>query len=272
MKTEIISITPDIAEKYLGKNESNRNLSKSRVSAYSRDMKEGRWRFNPNPIVFDNKGVLIDGQHRLHAVIEAGTAVDMFVMFDAPSESKDIIDFGKPRTAADILRIEGYADATNISALAKRIIAYETGMKSILNNMARGSASGSSSASNMQSTTKKEVVDYCRDNIDQLAGLIHAGRSIYEKSPIRLLAPSEIGFFIYALKPQDKAFEFMSMVVSGVGLQESTPELAMRRLLERVRFKKDLPITSADLTKYFFVAFEKYDKGEPCEILRLPKK
>lgn len=116
METKIVKITPEIAERYLGKNESNRNLLKSRVTIYSRDIKAGRWKFNPNPIVFDEKGILIDGQHRLHAIIEAGEPVDMLVMFGAPPESKDIIDFGKPRTSSDILKMEGYADTNNVAA------------------------------------------------------------------------------------------------------------------------------------------------------------
>jgi len=146
MQTEVVKVTPAIAEQYLSKNIKNRSISQSRVSGYANDMKEGRWLFNPNPVSFDVTGELIDGQHRLLAVIESGCEIDMLILYGAPEASKAIIDFNRPRSASDILKIEGYADANNISALAKKIIAVENGKKAEISTHRDGGGLKSGSA------------------------------------------------------------------------------------------------------------------------------
>lgn len=269
MRTQVIEVTPELAEQYLAKNESNRHLSRLRVASYADDMKNGRWKFNPNPIVFDVDGKLADGQHRLAAIIKAGIPVKMLVMFDAPIESKDIIDFGKPRTSGDVLKIDGYPDAVNVSATIKKILAFDAGKQSILSGSS-GRGWGSA-AMNFAGATKKEVVDYARANYDKVLKLVTAAHSIHQKSLIKLLSPSEIAFLLYAMTPYESGLNFLSCVISGIGLAENTPELAFRRIIERARVKKDLPITASELTKYALLAFEKYKKGEKCEFLRLPK-
>ena len=266
MKTEIVNITPKIAEKYLAKNESNRALSKSRVLAYADDIKNNRWAFNPNPIVFDVSGKLIDGQHRLHAVISCGISVEMLVMTGAPIESGQIIDFGKPRTAGDVLKIDGIQNANNIAALARLMLAFDTGKLAII----KGSNT-SGSAGHFTSATKKEVIEYAKEKFEEINEYVAVSLQIYSSSPVRLMSPSEIGLLLYALRPYESALEFITKIISGVGLNERTPELAARRVIERARVTKERPTTSAELTQLIFIAFEKYMKREECEFLRLPK-
>ena len=74
-------ITPMDAAKILGKNyEKNRNIRQSVVKRYANDMRSGRWSTDAcPPIVIAKDGSLIDGQHRLSAVMQAGVAVIMDV-------------------------------------------------------------------------------------------------------------------------------------------------------------------------------------------------
>lgn len=266
IKTEKIS--PGVAEQYLAKNMRNRNISKKRVYAYSDDMKNGRWKLNPQPIVFSKSGELIDGQHRLEAIINSGCTIEMVVMRGAPDESRDIIDSGKPRSVSDVLSIDGMGWATNVAATAKKIVAYKKGSASIISKDKKGGAA----ANNIEVSSKMEVVEYARLHATTLIELCQKAGSIYSHSNINLLALSDIAFLLYALTPEDEAAEFLEKVISGIGLGLNTPELAMRRILERVRIKRDLPLTSKEVTSYFFVAFDKYVRREACEILRLPKK
>lgn len=268
MKIEQIKITPELAEQYLAKNMKNRNVSKNRVLVYASDMKEGRWQLNPQAIVFSESGELIDGQHRLQAVITSGCTVEMLVMHGAPNESRDIIDSGKPRSAGDVLSIDGMSYATNVAATAKKILAYEKGGKSIVGNANKGN----SAAANLDVNSKIEVVNYARDNAEMLIELCQKASNIYSSSNINLIAMSDIAFLLHALEPEEEAVDFLEKVISGIGLEAATPELAMRRVLERVRIKRDLPLTSSEVTSYFFVAFEKFVRRESCEILRLPKR
>ena len=83
MKAVIQRVTPNIAREWLKTNESNRTLRPQRVRQYANDMKAGKWNLTGQGITFGKNGNLLDGQHRLHAIILADTAVDMLVVTDA---------------------------------------------------------------------------------------------------------------------------------------------------------------------------------------------
>lgn len=99
------TITPALAQAYLEKNKSNRSLRESHVQRLVSDMKEGRWQLTHQGIAFNNAGDLVDGQHRLHAVINSGACVEMFVArgVEADSAIGLLVDVGAARSAADVL-------------------------------------------------------------------------------------------------------------------------------------------------------------------------
>ena len=117
IKTEIQTITPKLAEYMLGKNMQNRNVSQSHVEKLSSDIKSGRWIFNGDPIRF-NGNKLIDGQHRLSAVIKANKPIKSLVVYGLESKAIQTIDTGKSRSLSCTLGIDGYS---NTPALASAI-------------------------------------------------------------------------------------------------------------------------------------------------------
>lgn len=106
METKIIEITPDIAREWLEKNTVNRNISPNRVYSYAEDIKKGKWQLNGESIKFNTAGRLVDGQHRLSAVVKANKPIKCVVMFDMP-EDITIYDRGRNRNEADCLIISG---------------------------------------------------------------------------------------------------------------------------------------------------------------------
>ena len=101
MKLEIIKVTPDKAKKWLAKNHPhNRSVSWNRVEAFVNDMVAGNWRLTHQGIAFDGDGYLIDGQHRLHAVVNSGKAIEMAVVTNETAGFHDPIDRGAPRSVA----------------------------------------------------------------------------------------------------------------------------------------------------------------------------
>jgi hypothetical protein len=102
----IESITPYMAEKYLETQERNRNTNPLRISEYADRMKKGQWLVG-QAITFDSDGCLIDGQHRLAAIIKYGNAVDFVVMRGIPKESASVFDVGQKRTMAQVAKIQG---------------------------------------------------------------------------------------------------------------------------------------------------------------------
>ena len=105
MRFQETTITPQMASEMLSHNMRNRRLSDSRVKSYAKDILNGKWTDTPTPIAFSAEGVLIDGQHRLSAVVVANTPVKMMVAYDVPTDA--VIDRGLPRDSGSALYIRG---------------------------------------------------------------------------------------------------------------------------------------------------------------------
>lgn len=101
-------ITPEMAQKYLDNNPKNRNVSTKRVEQYAEEMKKGLWNYTHEGIAIDQYGRLLDGQHRLMAIVLSGVAQKMQVTKGLDSEVIHYINRGKNRSIADDLHINGY--------------------------------------------------------------------------------------------------------------------------------------------------------------------
>ena len=127
MKTEVRKINKTTAEMMLKKNYSNRKLTKTNVRFLSKQMKEGKWLFDGQPIRFDEFGRLLDGQHRLNAVIHSDTEQEFLIVSGIPSESFKVMDTGKVRSGGDALSILGVSYANYVSATARLVIKHKQG-------------------------------------------------------------------------------------------------------------------------------------------------
>jgi hypothetical protein len=124
---EYMEITPDMAQMFLKTNTNNRNLYPEVVSRYARKMAAGKWKFAADPIRFDSDGTLIDGQHRLHACIEAGAAFTALVIRDLDPDIMEVIDSGKKRTAGDALSILRVPSANNVASACRWLLVIKQG-------------------------------------------------------------------------------------------------------------------------------------------------
>lgn len=107
MKTEVVLVTPKMAAEWLAKNNSNRTLRRHAVDHYARQMRLGQWRLTHQGVCLDADGNLVDGQHRLAAVVQSETAVTMLVssLDETATALAMPLDTGMPRSYADILSI-----------------------------------------------------------------------------------------------------------------------------------------------------------------------
>lgn len=127
MTYEEILITKEIADSMIAKNTQNyRQINWNNVHRYARAMKQGLWKSNGEPIIFDEYGLLKDGQHRLLAVLESGIPVKMLVV-KGVSHDINTFDEGRGRTVTQRAKAEGLA--LNTSTLSAATI--------ILNNLNR---------------------------------------------------------------------------------------------------------------------------------------
>ena len=113
MRTQWMDIDPGTAAHWLQNNFRNRPLYEDVITAYARDMANGDWPATHQGIAFNDRDELIDGQHRLHAVIRCGKTIRMMVTFGLASvlagkqaTTMDAVDRGRPRSVADQLKIQ----------------------------------------------------------------------------------------------------------------------------------------------------------------------
>lgn len=134
------TITPDWAKKELQEQESriakgvyrNRKINDLTVKLYANDMKQGHWLVNNQGIGFDVAGNLLDGRHRLWAVVKSKRAVDMLVFRGLEARKNgsgltvnpiDTIDCGRVRSIGAQMAIDGVPNA-NVTASVVRAIGF----------------------------------------------------------------------------------------------------------------------------------------------------
>lgn len=128
--SSFVSITPEIAQRWLGRNNANRNFKPRKIEAYARDMAAGAWKLTGEAIKFDRNGNLIDGQNRLMAVRKSGATVCMLVIRGLDPEAQAVMDSGAGRTASDNLHMSGHKNAVLLASATRLVLRYQNGGES----------------------------------------------------------------------------------------------------------------------------------------------
>ena len=102
----LVNVTPELARQWLLLNNFNRPPRPDLVMDYVRQIRDGRWCRTHQGIAFTGNGTLLDGQHRLFAVVETGVTVPMLIFTNESLENHLAIDGGKRRSALDVVRLE----------------------------------------------------------------------------------------------------------------------------------------------------------------------
>lgn len=123
MKTKLETITPEIATALLKQNTRNRVKRDRHVDFLASEMVNGRWILTPDSIWIAPDGVLIDGQHRLMAIVQSGVTLSLHVSRDVPEDAQNASGFGAQRTVADQLQLAGMENAKDIVAAIRALVA-----------------------------------------------------------------------------------------------------------------------------------------------------
>lgn len=175
-----IHITPELAARWLKRNEKNRPLSGVLVARYQRQMPG--WKINGESIVFGSNGVLIDGQNRLEACARSSSGFTSVVVFGVEPDSFDTIDSGKSRTGADVLSILGETNTNILSAVLTWIWRYQN---NCIGHNTKGPTSHERSRVLEQYPQIRDSMHFCRQNrgplTPSICGLLHFLGSIHDR-------------------------------------------------------------------------------------------
>ena len=181
MEIRFVDITPEMAAKMLAMNfDGNRNIRKNVVAKYANDMANGRWNENVGGIIrFSSSGKLIDGQHRLHAVVKSGAPVRFLVQTGLDESDYQAIDSGTPRTVGDSINLP---NARACAAIGRFVTAFDNGDSAAF-------------AIRSSSPSKAEIVEKINKMGDRISAIAQASKRL--RSSIGRGSETAYGCFIF---------------------------------------------------------------------------
>lgn len=253
MKTELKCITPEDAKTLLLLNTNNRPLIDSYVDKLAKDMTEGRWIQNGDTIRISNTGVLLDGQHRLAAIVKSGVDQTYLVASDLANDAFAVTDNGKPRTTGHVLAHEGIPHYNAVAAASMLAACWEK--------------HGDPAPSPHKRPSRTELMGwiYANDSIIESVGCVSR-----KKWCRRFIGQGASGFCLWAfrLDDQDKSDDFFSALDEGSYLFPSSPILHLRERLiaeKGSRYKAPKRNTLA----LVFKAYKAFRDNREMKLLRL---
>lgn len=131
MRIERELVDAEKAALFLTRNSCNRPVSNGHVDKLARSMSDGEWYETHQGIAFDVNGMLIDGQHRLLAIVKSKTKQWMYVAYDVDVSARGMIDNQfRPRSIRDSLVMDGFDLSSKESVAIARMWMYLLGQTS----------------------------------------------------------------------------------------------------------------------------------------------
>lgn len=217
VRVSLVVINSDDARELLQSNTDNRKIKRAKVAEYKRAIERGDFWFNGDAIRISDKGVMLDGQHRLEALASTNGTITVLLVEGLPAEARDTIDVGATRTAANLLEFGGgetgrVANAVNIAALGRAALILE----------------------DESMPSKLEVAQFVHRNRDELESAYRHGAHTVESSPLKGgTTPYALAAYLIGKVEQDQTVigEFFARLASGEGLYHGDPILTLRNRL-----------------------------------------
>lgn len=229
--TTIELITPQIAEKYLSTNIGHqRNVTMSHQLHLKQQMEKGQWLMTGEPIIFDGDGRLIDGQHRLRALIAANRSIEFVITRGVPTDSFVAINRGKPRSNANIFAIHGAKNHTATASCVANVLNYRRALTTTITSKDGKKKKGGSLNSYIRSSSADLIKEY-DSNPAKYDDAIHIAMSAKRictmsiSSSVAALAMIDAGHTVHEVS------DFWESVKVGAGLDEGDPILTLRNKL-----------------------------------------
>lgn len=219
MECEVRLITPQDASILLASNTGNRKLNSSHVCFFEEQLKRGEMQLTHQGIAISASGRLLDGQHRLTAIVKTGISATMLVTTGLPDKTFSVLDTGYARTAADVLSIGGAKHVSTTAAAIRLFLFY----KHIPGNVWVGRVAKS------KATTSAIKAEYERDQ----EGWSWASRVAGANNLKKIVIPGTAACLLYlATKESGYTREYASAFISslsvGDNLSAGNPILAYR--------------------------------------------
>lgn len=246
-------ITPNIAKDLLERNLNNRRLNSKTVAYYKDQMLQGKWRENGETLKIAEDGTLLDGQHRLAAIVESALAVPMMVARGVDPSVVVTIDTGRVRGPADHLAIwgiKGGGGSVNVTVLAAAAV------------ICMGFDRNGKYARKFGKVPPWEIIEYVEKNRGLQESAARIPQSAGKLCPLSVCVACHYLFSTYY--GPGKAEIFFNHFISAAELKRGNPILALRQRLMELRssrFGFSSSTARSMLLYYFIQAFKAWNEG-----------
>lgn len=247
--TEVITVSPGLADVILSNNPDNRNIKPIKFAQFAADMLAGRWTFNGEAIKISKEGLLNDGQHRLSAIREAGVPQPMLFIFGLARESRTTLDQGAARTAGDYLAMDGIGNGNMAAGIARLVMAFEDG--------------GGRTISKAKEYTNAQVVARVKSDAAIIDATHYACNA--NKYTRGMAIPSIVGscFYILCGEHSGDAKSYMDQVCYGENIRRGDPAFAVRTALVNME-----RVDKAARMEMIFRGWNAYRQNRPLSLAK----
>ena len=254
MKTEVRWVTPDVAKEMLKRNVSNRKPSEKHIKFLSDEMTKGNWKFDGQPLRFSESGGLLDGQHRLFAIINSKTTQQFLIVAGIEVEAFKVMDTGRTRNGGDVFGINGVVNPAACATTVKIIMAHYNGL--------HGDATSKSS--------NTDLWNFFEEN-RSIEKFVSTSQNLYGEFGRVLPLTTIAAFrFLMAEKNVTDSDDFWKSVCSGLALEKNSPVKILRQKLITDKISKaSLPFKEKKAIT--FKAWNCYRTKKEIKVLRWNK-
>jgi len=197
----IETITPDKAKAYSANN-NNRSINKMNLAFLKSEILAGNYQMNGQTIVISTSGKLLDGQHRLTAVVETGLPIESIVVNNVDEDTFVTMDTGKPRGGSDALDIHGVQNSKHIASAIRKIVQRFSHSHAYLDRV-------------RYKISNPEFVKYYDKNAKELNDLYEMTHT-WALQGNKVVSESDAMAFIFLLKVEgDEIYDFMEELLTG---------------------------------------------------------
>lgn len=235
----VVSVTPETAARWLEDyNHGNRHIRSSLTSAYTRDMVEGRWQLAGEPIKFAPDGRLLDGQHRLSAIVESGCTVLLFVARNIDPAAQHVMDTGAKRSAADALALDGGHNVVVTAAAARLALSVDAAKET-----------NTPSSIDRYTATNSEVLAFVDDNPSLRESSIFASRNARRTD----VPPAMVAYTHWRFRTinAEQADQFWIAAAEKIGLSSGDPVIALTNRFAEARRNREKLSRSIQMSLIF---------------------
>lgn len=240
------TLTPELAQLLIVRNDENRRIRERVIAAYAADMTEGHWEENGETIIVSRDGMLNDGQHRCLAVMRSGVSIPAAFAFGVSRESRLSVDQGVKRRTADYFSMAGEKNATGLAHAAKLLWLY----------LEKGNLNASTNGQ-ITSAQQRDIVERFPDlrfSIDRAE--VRGGAR-----PLGGIGLMAFCHFVIArtTKDEEAVERFFQGLLDGVGLELGDPIFMARNRLES---EKKNRVSHQLRAEVVFRAWNMFRKGD----------